>query len=114
MPEPEGMARNEVDPGPERRTAVAFQADGGGSEASGMLGDSMLVDPKDLSFDNKDRVRARLGFHAEDAGRDADKRKQVAKCMVDCFVREPGFEGLPGSLPKQLGGIAATMSPDAA
>ncbi len=84
------------------------------AETSGMLGDGMLVDPKDLSRDNKDRVRARLGFHAEEAARDTTMRAKVAKCMQDCFVREPGFEGLSDGLDRQLGGIAATLSPDTA
>ena len=84
------------------------------SETSGTLGDSMLVNPKNLSLENKDRMRARLGFHAEEAERDPGKRAKVAKCMVDCFVREPGFDGLSDGLDRQLGGIAATMSPSTA
>ncbi len=34
--------------------------------------------------------------------------------MRDCFIEETGFASLPGKLPGQLGGIAATMSPVAA
>ncbi len=104
------MPRNEAEPAPERRTEVAFQAKDGPSETSGMLGDSMLVEPKNLSLENKDRVRARLGFHAEEAEFDPGKRAKVAKCMVDCFVDEPGFGGLSDGLDRQLGGIAATMN----
>ena len=76
--------------------------------------DDLLVSPKHLSFDNKERLYARLGFHAEEADYDPRKRRKVNECMGDCFIKEPGFEGLPGKLPKQLGGIAAILGPDSA
>ncbi len=90
-----------------------FGESGGGITRPAATTD-LLVEPKTLSLENKDRLRDRLGFHAEEAERDPRKREKVAKCMRDCFVEETGFAGLPGKLPDQLGGIAATMSPVAA